>query len=168
MLTGSIVSSLQGVPRSTHDIDIVILIRSNQVQDFVRDFPREAFYVDEQSVYEAIEKLDMFQIIDIASGMKIDFWLLTDSSFDRSRFSRRCSVDFMEIELVVSSPEDTILAKLQWAKRMGGSEKQFLDALGVFELQGATLNIKYLERWAEKLDLVDLWRRLVESAEPFE
>jgi hypothetical protein len=51
---------------------------------------------------------------------------------------------------------------------MGGSEKQFLDALGVFELQGATLNIKYLERWAEKLDLVDLWRRLVESAEPFE
>jgi hypothetical protein len=37
----------------------------------------------------------------------------------------------MGLEMQVSSPEDTILAKLRWAKLLGGSEKQITDALRV-------------------------------------
>ena len=65
----------------------------------------------------------------------------------------------------VSSPEDTILAKLRWAKLSGGSEKQFTDALRVYEVQYGNLDIAYLEYWARKLDVGSLWKRVMDEAE---
>lgn len=69
------------------------------------------------------------------------------------------------IEEGYSSPEDTILAKLRWAKLSGGSEKQFTDALRVYEVQYGRLGIDYLEDWAKKLEVESLWERLVNEAE---
>jgi hypothetical protein len=71
----------------------------------------------------------------------------------------------MGIRMQVSSPEDTILAKLRWAKLSGGSEKQFTDALRVYEVQFGKLDLNYMERWVKKLDLESLWKRLKEEAE---
>ena len=65
----------------------------------------------------------------------------------------------------VSSPEDTILAKLRWAKLSGGSEKQFTDALRVYEVQFEKLDTKYMEYWAKKLDVESIWKRLKDKAE---
>lgn len=53
----------------------------------------------------------------------------------------------------VSSPEDTILMKLKWAKECGGSEKQFLDASGVYEVQAGVLDEGYLDAWAKILSV---------------
>lgn len=50
-------------------------------------------------------------------------------------------------DIWVSSPEDTILAKLRWANESGGSEKQFGDTLGVFEVQGGDLDLDYIGNW---------------------
>lgn len=108
----------------------------------------------------------MFNLLDVESGEKVDFWLLTDEPFDTSRFSRRRTSSFADLEVAVSSPEDTILAKLRWARMSGGSEKQFGDALHVFEVQGSTLDIEYLEHWSVTLDVVELWTRLQDEAEP--
>src|SRR5665647_2417392 len=86
-------------------------------------------------------------------GDKADFWLLTDDSYDRERFARRLRVEALGLELCVSTPEDTILMKLRWSAQAGGSEKQFNDALGVYELQGEVLDTAYLDTWAETLGL---------------
>lgn len=71
----------------------------------------------------------------------------------------------MGLKILISSPEDTILAKLKWAKLSGGSEKQYIDALRVYEVQYGKLDIDYLERWVKKLNLESLWKRLVDEAE---
>ena len=71
----------------------------------------------------------------------------------------------MGIRMQVSSPEDTILAKLRWAKLSGGSERQFTDALRVYEVQFGKLDLNYMERWVKKLDVESLWKRLKEEAE---
>ncbi len=69
----------------------------------------------------------------------------------------------------VSTPEDTILAKLRWAKLSGGSEKQFTDALRVYEVQFGKLDIDYIMEWAKKLNIELLWKRLkAESETPYE
>ena len=39
MLTGSFASSLQGEPRSTHDIDFVVALQLKAVKELVRVFP---------------------------------------------------------------------------------------------------------------------------------
>ena len=165
MITGSVASSLQGEPRSTHDIDMVIAIRRSLVKKLVEDFPPPDFYLNEDSILEAINKQSMFNLIDITSGDKIDFWILTDEAFDRSRFSRKINENFMSIKMQVSTPEDTILAKLRWAKLSGGSEKQFTDALRVYEVQYGKLDINYLNRWAKKLGVELSWKRLEDEAE---
>lgn len=47
MVTGSVVSSLQGEPRTTHDIDIVVVIQKNTTKKMVDYFPPPDFYLDE-------------------------------------------------------------------------------------------------------------------------
>jgi len=76
----------------------------------------------------------MANLIDTVSGDKVDFWLLTETPFDYSRFTRRYHEELMGMRIAVSSPEDTILMKLRWSKMSGGSEKQFIDALRVYEV----------------------------------
>lgn len=95
-------------------------------------FPSPGFYLDEESIIDAIKRRGMFNLIDVHSGDKVDFWLLTDEPFDKSRFTRKYIEKVLGIEINVSSPEDTILMKLRWAKQSGGSEKQFTDALRVY------------------------------------
>jgi hypothetical protein len=76
--------------------------------------------------------------------------MLTDEPFDISRFSRKYRQDFLGSNLIVSRPEDTILAKLRWSKLSGGSEKQFVDALRVYEVQYHILDRDYLEEWVNR------------------
>ena len=89
MVTGSIVSSLQGEPRSTHDVDVVVAIEPHHVEALLDAFARPRFYVDEAAIREAMRLGGAFNVIDTQEGDKIDFWMLTDSEFDNSRFSRR-------------------------------------------------------------------------------
>ncbi|MDI6734916.1 MAG: hypothetical protein QME42_01770 [bacterium] len=165
MITGSVVSSLQGEPRATHDIDMVIAIKRSVAKRLVEFFPSPDFYLDEDSILDAINRQNMFNLIDATDGDKVDFWILTDEPFDQSRFSRKISEKFMGIEMQVSTPEDTILAKLRWAKLSGGSEKQFTDALRVYEVQYGKLDIDYLKHWVKKLGVESLWKRLEDKAE---
>jgi len=65
----------------------------------------------------------------------------------------------------VSTPEDTILVKLRWAKLSGGSEKQFIDALRVYEVQYGNLDLNYLDHWVKKLEIEPLWKQLLDEAE---
>ena len=54
MITGSVASSLQGEPRSTHDIDLVVAIGKTDVKKLVKAFPSPDFYLDEESIIDAI------------------------------------------------------------------------------------------------------------------
>jgi len=166
MITGSIVSSLQGEPRATHDVDIVINIEYNSVQKLISAFPSPKYYLSENSVNEAIQNKGMFNLLDTSEGDKVDFWLLTNEPFDKSRFARKYEEKAIGLKMKISSPEDTILAKLNWAKLSGGSEKQFTDALRVYEVQYAKLDLQYIESWAIQLDVLSLWNQLKKTAKP--
>lgn len=50
MVTDSIASSLQGEPRSTHDIDLVVAIHPSDVPQLVQAFPPPDFYLDEEMI----------------------------------------------------------------------------------------------------------------------
>jgi len=165
MITGSVVSSLQGEPRSTHDLDILITIQKSKVHELLNAFPPSEFYIDEQAFIDAINRKGMVNLIDIKTGDKVDFWMLKDEPFDESRFSRKQLERFMDTEIWVSSPEDTILAKLRWANLSGGSEKQFIDALRVYEVQHEKLDMAYLEKWSIKLGVRPSFERLIGEAE---
>ena len=153
MLTGSLVSSLQGEPRSTHDIDLVVALSAPGVAALVRAFPSPRFLCDADALDRAVRVKGMANLLDTDEGDKVDLWMLTSEPFDQSRFSRRRAVHFLGLEVMVSSPEDTILQKLHWSRLSGGSERQVHDARRVLEVQRDALDLDYLRRWARELDV---------------
>ncbi len=166
MVTGSVASSLQGEPRATHDIDLVVAIPASAADYLIQAFPSPDFYLDRESILEAIAHRSMFNLIDVTEGNKVDFWVLTDEPFDKARFARRESRQVEGSHLAVSRPEDTILMKLRWSEMSGGSEKQFTDALRVYEVQFGRLDMEYLDEWAARLGITLLWKRVTDEGRP--
>jgi hypothetical protein len=167
MVTGSVVSGIQGEPRTTHDVDLIVALDEKSAQRLFGAFSPSEFFLTEQAIHEALKHGTMFNLLDLTRGDKVDFWILTDEPFDQSRFLRKQTAEVLGIRFPISSPEDTILQKLRWAALSGGSEKHFRDALRVYEVQHGRLDQAYLDDWAERLGVVDNWRRLQSEAEPF-
>lgn len=165
MVTGSIASSLQGEPRSTHDIDFVVAVQPSAAKLLVRSFPPPEFYLDEGAIQEAIDTEGMFNLIAVPEGDKADFWVLTGEPFDQARFGRRYVERVFGLDLKVSSPEDTILQKLRWSTQSDGVGKAFVDAVRVYEVQRSLLDIPYIESWVARLHLGEPWTRLLTEAE---
>lgn len=90
--------------------------------------------------------------------------MLKDRPFSREEFGRRQTVNAMGLSLYVASPEDTILAKLEWS-RESGSERQYRDALGVAALQWEHLDRPYLSRWADALNVQEALQKLMAEAD---
>jgi hypothetical protein len=166
MVSGSIVSSIQGEPRATHDVDIVVNLNVSAIPSLIDAFQPPRYYLSDTSIEEAIHHKSMFNLLDTTEGDKVDFWILTHEAFDQSRFSRKTEQEIFGIKMKVSTPEDTILMKLKWANLSGGSEKQFTDALRVFEVQYDTLNFSYIDKWIGYLEVSGLYERLKGQAEP--
>jgi hypothetical protein len=59
--------------------------------------------------------------------------------------------------MFVASPEDTIVAKLEWSKLAGDSERQRRDVAGIVAVVGPALHHAYIERWVREMDLADEW-----------
>jgi hypothetical protein len=108
----------------------------------------------------------MFNLLDTTEGDKVGFWILTEDPFDQSRFARKYEEKMSGLSMKVSRAEDTILMKLRWANLSGGSEKQFTDALRVYEVQFGKLDLNYIESWTESLQVKELWERLQKEAQP--
>ncbi|HSU65690.1 MAG TPA: hypothetical protein VLJ39_02355 [Tepidisphaeraceae bacterium] len=169
MLTGSYVSSLQGEPRSSHDIDLVVALNEAGASALIKTFQPPDYYLDEISVVSALSQSGdyrQFNLLDSSTGDKVDFWLLSDDAFDQSRFRRKAFDEIGGVRVKVSRPEDTILMKLRWASMSGGSEKQLHDALRVYELQFQQMDHRYLDEWAATLGVVALLDRIKANARP--
>ena len=52
MLTGCYASSIQGEPRSTHDIDLVVSLTSDDADNFVEAFTDPEFYLLDMAYLE--------------------------------------------------------------------------------------------------------------------
>ncbi|MEK9136542.1 MAG: POTRA domain-containing protein, partial [Bacteroidota bacterium] len=139
----------------------------NKALNKVKEFYVKKGYFESQLQYAIIpdsKTNEVDVLIDVREGDKVDFWILTPEPVDQSRFARRKTEDLFGMHVKVSSPEDTILAKLRWADLSGGSEKQFTDALRVYEVQRGVLDIRYIETWVERLGVGSLWARLLQQA----
>lgn len=58
----------------------------------------------------------------------------------------------------MATAEDVVVAKLEWAQRGGGSERQIRDAAGVVQTAGDRLDRIYIEHWVNALGLNAEWR----------
>jgi hypothetical protein len=117
----------------------------------------DQFYVDADTAREAILHRSMFNAID-RSAWKIDFILRKDRPFSVEEFSRRAPVEILGVPVFIASAEDTIIAKLEWSKLSGGSERQRRDVAGILATMKDELDRDYIERWVRALDVELEWK----------
>lgn len=163
---GSVASSLQGEPRATNDIDMVVAMLGYRVPAFASKLGSD-FEVDQAMLREALSRGGSANIFYLPMVTKVDIFGLGDLLYDEIEFARRRRVRVRTSgeELWVKSPEDTILRKLLWY-RAGGevSEKQWRDVVEVIRIRGPQLEDAHLDTWASRLDLVTLLARARSSA----
>lgn len=156
MLVGSLASTRYGSPRSTQDIDIVISADPAQLRSFIQHLDNKNYYVDLDPALEAHRNESLFNIIDLNTGWKIDLIFRKSTAFGQEEFRRRRKVELLGLQVFVASPEDVIIAKLDWAKQ-GASLRQIEDAAAVLTVQDKALDMAYLEKWVSQLHLSDQW-----------
>jgi hypothetical protein len=159
MITGSLAASHHGRPRATHDADVVIDPDAGQLDALVQHLDAANFYVDAATARDAFASRRQFNVIETSQACKIDLIIRRDRAFSREEFSRRQPVDVgFGRPLVMVTPEDSILSKLEWARR-ADSERQLQDAAAIAEMN-PSLDRGYIARWAETLGVLDLWKAI--------
>lgn len=161
---GLIASSLHGYNRMTNDADITAEPFPGREEPFAAAFDPTEYYVNLDTVREAVRTRATFNILHITSGYKIDVFVRKDDPFELAAFARRGPYRIPELPgkpVLVHSPEDIVLFKLRWF-RLGGdvSDRQWGDVLGVMRTQAGRLDDAYLDRWAADLGVKDLLDRV--------
>lgn len=162
MITGAFAVSFYGRPRSTHDIDLIVELCQADIAKIYKTF-EEDFYTSTEMITEAVTQRSMFNLIHNETATKVDVWMLEDSAFDHSRFSRRTRQVLREVPVCISSPEDMIIVKLDWFKQTE-ILKHYEDALGIVQIQQDSLDMDYIRGWCDQLSLGELLDRLLSEA----
>lgn len=152
MITGAWSVIYYGRPRASHDIDFVVEITTERIEKTLQSFKQLSgdFLVRVDDIGEAIKNHSQFNILHLPTALKLDFWLLTDDLFDKSRFSRKKRVKILGQSMWITSAEDTILQKLRWFNE-AKIEKHLVDAAFVYQIQESNLDKKYLQNWIGQL-----------------
>jgi len=162
LIGGSLASTLYGMVRTTQDADIIAEMRLEHLPLFLSAL-QEEFYMDEEMIIHAIQNNASFNIIHRESMFKVDVFIPRPRPFLQSQLARAQPQTFefeSKLSAKFASPEDTILAKLEWY-RWGGevSERQWRDILGVLKTCAGKLDMEYLRKWADELNISDLLER---------
>ncbi len=156
MLSGSFASAYYGSPRSTQDIDLVIEATPVQLRAFVGALPSKEYYADLDAALDAHQRQSLFNVIDLATGWKIDLIIRKSRAFSQEEFRRRQRINLHNVSLFVASAEDAIISKLEWAN-LAQSRRQLEDVAAILRVRWDSLDHAYLEKWIAELRLREEW-----------
>jgi hypothetical protein len=167
VIGGSIASSVYGPPRATQDVDVVADFKDEHISPFVAALQAD-FYLDEAAVREAVRRRWSFNVIHFQTTLKVDVFVAKQDQPTAQEFARRrpyVPQHAPDAELFLASPEDVVVQKLFWY-RLGDhvSDRQWMDALGVLKARGLKLDVDYMRRLAEQMEVADLLERILGQA----
>lgn len=166
LVTGSLASTAYGRVRTTLDADILADVKREHVAPLARRL-ESAFYVSREAIEEAVQYRRSFNVIHLATSFKVDIFV-PKRPFDHVQLQRRIRhvlSDHPRVEMYVASPEDVVLAKLEWFRRGGEvSSRQWHDVIGVLKVQEDRLDMTYMRDWGARLGVLDLLERALAEA----
>lgn len=156
VIGGSVASGLLGEPRSTFDVDLMAKLSEPQARALVNALGPD-YYVDEETVLDAVKRRSAFNVIHIPLAMKVDIFVAEDAPFAERQLDRSTLLEVVPgVRVRLYSPEDLIVRKLMWFRAGSGiSERQWRDVTGLIKAR-ATLDLAYLRDAAEEQGLSDL------------
>jgi hypothetical protein len=160
-MQGTVANSLYGMQRATFDAHLVADLCIEHVDALLAQLT-SAYAIDEQTIREAIGTRTAFDMIHIASLVKVRVSLMQNNDYQEAIRQRLQKHVLFEngFTVCVASPEDVILTQLlEYRANREIADDQWNEILGVLKVQGSTLDFAYLNRWASESRLSDLLKR---------
>ncbi len=152
-ITGSEAMAIHGIAyRSTNDIDIVLGIDSHEYEDRIRPLFEPAYLVTDLIRTQSRWLGGAVSLLGVG---KADMIIRDRGPWADSAFRRRVLVDDPELaEAWVSTPEDLVIAKLEWSEgSLDGLQGR--DIVRLIETV-SDLDWRYMTEQATALGLADL------------
>jgi hypothetical protein len=166
-LGGSMASSIHGIGRYTRDADMTAEPFPGKEKVFAESFS-EDWYVSLSMIEDAVRRRASFNVINTSTGFKIDVFIRKDVPFEISAMRRRFPFTPSEdaaAAIILHTPEDVILFKLQWYQMGNRSiDQQMRDIVGVLRVKAGLLDEAYLDHWAADLGVTDLLEQARQEA----
>jgi hypothetical protein len=149
-VTGSWASAVYAEPRMTRDMDVVIDAIPTDYERRIRPAFERDFLVNDpidlggRWIGGLIHKVEIDRV-DLMFG-RVDPW--SRSAMERRRWINHATLG----DVWVISPEDLVIAKLEWSE--GTSELQLRDVRSIIRIADG-LDWPYLERYAAGLGISD-------------
>ncbi len=155
-ITGSVAASVYGEPRLTADIDVVLLLKPQDIPALRKAFPEADYYSPpDATLRESLKSGGMFNLIHHASQFKADIYVAADDPLHAWALEHRRHIDVAGTGAWIAPPEYVILRKLQFF-REGGSDKHLRDIR--FILAATAVDHAFIEAEAVRLGVLAQWR----------
>ena len=153
-----------GEPRTTMDFDVVVDLPFDRVSSLSRALLSRDMNVPPDIMLDImLSPADLaINAIHQRTGFKAElFPLRPGDRLRESALARRLIVDLGEPigDLYVHSPEDLIIYKVLYYS-LSQQTKHIRDIAGIIRTMGHELEMDYLQRWINELDLNEIWHEI--------
>ena len=128
MLTGSMAMNYYVEPRMTRDIDLVVAVEPQQVEWLASSLEPD-YYVPREHMSQQVGDRGMFNLLHLASVVKVDMMVRKDETYRLAEFNRRRRIQLSGFDAWIATKEDLILSKLVWAKDSAPSSSFAMSAI---------------------------------------
>lgn len=165
LVAGSVGAMLYSEPRLTLDIDFAVSIPNARLPSLTTIFPEASFYAPPIEVLRGENLRECrghFNIIDMASGLKADFYPSHQDPFYRWACEHRRTVRYGHGEVFFAPPEYVIVWKTVYFAE-GGGEKHVRDIRRMLELSEAEIDPDVLKKELSRRNLISAFRTITEQ-----
>ena len=166
MVTGSVAAIFYGEPRLTNDVDIVVYLRSGDVEKIIDAFPESEFYcppVEVIAMEQARGQRGHFNLIHHTTGFKADVFLVATDPLHRWGLENILEAQLDGDVVSFAPPEYVIVRKLQFF-REGGLSKHLRDIERIMEGLGEDWSRKDLDSFISEHRLEPEWLQIVKAS----
>ncbi len=163
MATGAVGSMLYGVPRFTHDLDLVLDLPTDKISAITTAFSLSDFYCPPDEVLKIESHRPQrghFNLIHHETGYKADVYIHRSDQLQAWGLAHKKRINLSERKGIwVAPPEYVIVRKLEYY-REAGSEKHLRDVEGMLEVSGDIIDRNVVQQWVDRRQLWKQWNEV--------
>jgi hypothetical protein len=163
LVTGATAAIIYGSPRLTHDVDLIVDLKREQLKLFQEIFSAKDYYIppEEIIVVEMLRAMrGHFNLIHHETGFKADIYLVGEDPLHHWALQHVRYINLEGEKIPVAPPEYVILRKLQFFQE-GGSEKHLSDIKNILAVSERLIDLKKLKYYIKSYALESEWRKVI-------
>lgn len=162
-VTGSVAAGIYGQIRTTHDIDLVLLLKIEEIAKLQAAFPEAKYYVPPREALVTELRRGQRGCLNLyhhESGFKADLFFAVSDPLHLWAMKNRRRVGYGDVQMWIAPPEYVLLRKLEFF-REGRQDKHIGDMR--FMLAVTEMDRRFIAVQVERLGLNEQWEELLQA-----